>query len=292
MTTYGRFPLHTSGFALALLAAAYASAQEPAAFSLLKSCGEVSEATTTIRGSDPVQIRYGFSTDAGTCYAVTATVGGQTVDGYLLRLEGGRESQHPAIAAFEQELRKHLPPTPVPDPPAPVPAASPTPAATAKIAASAASSATATVSQEAPAQAPEPLSFAGFRALDISGDRVDFSLSHTPTIVVYFWSASDRRGIQKAGEIENVYEKYHARGVDVIGVASAGSASQLRKVCNENEFVWPQIFDTGGIASRYHVDPAKPYLVLDQSRRVIATASSATDLDPVLKMLAQRRRLN
>ena len=92
--------------------------------------------------------------------------------------------------------------------------------------------------------------------------------------------------------MENVYEQYHPRGVDVVGIASARSVSQLRQVCGENEFVWPQIFDTGGIANRYHVDPAKPYLVLDQSRRVIASASSAADLDPVLRMLAQRRRLN
>ena len=39
-------------------------------------------------------------------------------------------------------------------------------------------------------------------------------------------------------------------------------------------------------------DPAKPYLVLDQSRRVIASASSPLELDPVLQILAQRRRLN
>ncbi len=92
--------------------------------------------------------------------------------------------------------------------------------------------------------------------------------------------------------MENVYEQFHARGVDVVGVASARSASQLLQVCRDNELVWPQIFDSGGIASRYHVDPAKPYLVLDQSRRVIASASSPLELDPVLQILAQRRRLN
>jgi len=105
MKTHSRFPQPTFPhrawrLTLALLAATCGYAQEPAAFPLLKSCGQGSETVTTIRDSDSVQIRYGFSTDSGTCYAVTATVGGQTVDGYLLRAASGRESQHPAIAAF------------------------------------------------------------------------------------------------------------------------------------------------------------------------------------------------
>jgi len=152
--------------------------------------------------------------------------------------------------------------------------------------------ATAAISKEAAAQATEPVSFAGFRAVDVTGNRVDFSLSHTPTVVVYFWSASDGGGIKKTEAMENIYEQYHPRGVDVVGIASARSAQQLLQVCHDKELVWPQIYDSGGIASRYHVDPAKPYLILDQNRRVIATASSPLELDPVLKMLAQRRRLN
>ena len=272
-------------FALPLLAAAYACAQEPASFPLLKSCGAGAEAATTIRDTDAVQIRYGYSTDAGTCYAVAATAGGQTVDGYLLRVEGGRESQHPAVAAFELELRTHLASVPMAAPltPAP-PVATMTPATP--------------VNPQVhtpgpnPSSPTEPLSFAGFRAVDVKGNRVDLSMIHTPTVVLYFWSAADKRGIQKAEDMENIYEQYHPRGVDVVGVASARSASQLLDVCHENALVWPQIFDSGSIADRYHVDPAKPYLVLDQSRRVIASASSPLELDPVLQILAQRRRLN
>jgi hypothetical protein len=297
MKTHSRFPQPTFPhrawrLTLALLAATCGYAQEPAAFPLLKSCGQGSETVTTIRDSDSVQIRYGFSTDSGTCYAVTATVGGQTVDGYLLRAASGRESQHPAIAAFEQELRSHQTAIPVPAPlPPPAPAATLTSAAPSSGPATT-PPATAAISKEAAAQATEPVSFAGFRAVDVTGNRVDFSLSHTPTVVVYFWSASDGGGIKKTEAMENIYEQYHPRGVDVVGIASARSAQQLLQVCHDKELVWPQIYDSGGIASRYHVDPAKPYLILDQNRRVIATASSPLELDPVLKMLAQRRRLN
>jgi peroxiredoxin len=291
MTTHSRFLQRTSGLALSLLAAAGAYAQEPV-FPLLNFCGEGSETVATVHASDAIQIRHSFSTGTGNCYAVTATIGGQAVEGYLERnahAEIGRV--HPAIAAFELELRQHAREIPVAPPPPP-PAPSAAPATTKAPAPGAAASSTGAVSEPVPPPAPQALSFAGFRAVDIKGNRVDVSMSHAPAIVVYFWSALDKRGIQKAEEMENVYEQYNPRGVDVIGIASARSASQLKQVCGENEFVWPQIFDSGGIANHYHVDPAKPYMVLDRSRNVIAAASSPTELDPVLKKLTARRRVN
>jgi peroxiredoxin len=283
----------------ALLAAACAHAQAPAAFPLLKSCGEGSEPVANIGSSDPVKIRYSFATDSGTCYAVTATVEGQTVNGYLAGgTHSGNAAVHPAIVAFEQEIRTHAleipapPPPPAPAPPAAPKTAAPQTAASQSAASQPAGIAAPAVSKEATQDTPRPLSFAGFRAVDVTGHRVDFSTKRTPNIVIYFWSAADKRGVQKAGKMDHVYEEFHTRGVDVVGVASARNATQLLQVCRENEFVWSEIFDSGGIANRYHVDPAKPYLVLDQSRKVIAAVGSPLELEPILRPLTERRRVN
>ena len=233
----------------------------------------------TVRSSDPVKIRYSFATESGACYAVTATIEGQTVNGYLAGgAHSGNGTAHPAIVAFEQEVRTHALEIPIPPaPPAPAPPAAPKTAAPA-------------VSKEAPQEAPAPLSFAGFRAVDVNGNRVDLSTKRATNIVVYFWSARDKRDVKKAEPMDAVYDEFHRRGVDVVGVASAASAAQLRQVCRDNEVLWPVILDSGGIASRYRVDPAKPYLVLDQSRKVIAAVSSAGELDSVLRPLTARRR--
>lgn len=272
----------------AVFAAAFAHAQTPPTFPLLKSCGEGAEVLTTIGSSDAVKIRYSFAADSGTCYAVTAIVEGKDVNGYL---EGIKRSAttavHPAIVAFEQDVRTHVVQIPVAPPPAPAPPVAPKPAEPSQPAA-----ALETAPQEPVQAPPAPLSFAGFRAVDIKGNRVDFSTMRTPNIVVYFWSATDKRGIKKAAEMENVYEEFHQRGVDVVGVASARNATQLREVCSNNEVVWPEILDGGGIANRYHVDPAKPYMLLDRSRNVIAAASSPTELAAVLRPLTKSRRVN
>jgi peroxiredoxin len=264
----------------------FAQVQEPEAFPLLKSCGEGSEIVSKLGSADAVKIRYSFATDTGTCYSVTATIEGKDVNGYLeSRTHAGNASVHPAIMAFEQDIRLHgpvIPPPPPPAPPAPVPAAAP----------QAASAAAPAVSKETAPEPTPPLSFAGFRAADISGNRVDFSAKQTPNIVIYFWSAGNPRGVAKADTMTHVYNTFHNRGVDVVGVASARNATQLLDVCRNNEVVWPQILDSGGIANRYHVDPAKPYLVLDRSRNVIAAVASPLELEPVLRPLTQQRKVS
>ena len=255
-----------------------AGSPAPAPIQLTKSCASGSAAVATLGVSDHVKVRYSFMGDAGTCYAVTASIDGKSVDGYLIG------AAHPDIAAFEQEVRTHAAMIPPPPPPAPAAAAS-----------APAGSPASPVAPKPPVAAKEvapapPLSFAGFRAVDINGERIDLSNRHAANVVVYFWSARTPRGIQSVEPMDAVYDNYHARGVDVVGIASAANSAQLTDVCRNHEIVWPQVLDSGGIASRYHVDPARPFLVLDQTRNVIASAPSVAALGPILDQITKNRR--
>ena len=111
-----------------------------------------------------------------------------------------------------------------------------------------------------------------------------------PNVVLYFWSARDKRSIKNAERMDLVFDEFHSHGVEVIGIASAASRSQLREVAHQNEAGWPQILDSGDIASHYHVDPANSYLVLDQRRNVIAAVSSPMQVASVLGPLTKHRR--
>src|SRR5277367_1107443 len=195
MTTRSQFPQSIFPFGLAartalgaLLAAPWVHAQAQPGFPLLKSCGDTTAVVTTVQSSDPVQIRFSFATDSGTCYAVTATVDGNAVNGYLISGAHWGSETHPAILTFEREMQTHAPVIPAPPPPPPAPPAT-SPTAT--------KMAPAPAEKEAPPEAPLPLSFAGFRAVDVQGNRVDLSTQRAPNVVVYFWSALNKRGIQK-----------------------------------------------------------------------------------------------
>ncbi len=261
------------GLAVAL-AAGWLCAQTPDSFPLLKTCSGGAETVATLHASDSVKVRFNYAGDAGNCYAVTATIGDRTVEGYLVG------AGHPAITAFEKEVRSQ---------PVRIPPAAP---AAASIAPAGAGAAVKAVSVTAPAAeaAPAPLSFAGFRATAIDRWPVDLSHERAPNVFIYFWSARSRAGIRAIEAVGSIYETYHTRGVYVVGVGSAASVEQLKTAVAENELGGLQVLDRGGLAARYHVDPAKPFMVLDQSRNVIAAAPTAQDLQPILDQLTKYRR--
>ncbi len=216
-----------------------------------------------------------MSAGSGPCYAVTVTLNGSRIDGFL------RGTEHPAVGAFDQEVRLHAaaipdPPPPPLEPPKPAPSAAPAKAVAAKPA--------------EPSPPPAPLSFAGFRAVSIDGDRVDLNAMRAPNVVVYFWSARDKRSIKNAEQMSFVYDLFHSHGLEVVGIASAASRSQLTQVSRDIEVSWPQILDSGGIAAHYHVDPSTPYLLLDRSRKVIAAVGSPSQLPTLLEPLTKNRR--
>jgi len=227
--------------------------------SLLASCSDVTGVKATIQKSDAVRVRFSMAGSGQDCYSVSVSLGGSVVDGYLLGAE------HPAIAEFER-MRSSQPaimPYVPPPPPAPV---SDKPAAAAE-----------------PPAVPQPVSLAGFRGVDVNGRPVDLDRMKAKTIVVYFWSPSDRRAVKDSEGLEYVYDSYQQRSVEIVGVANSSNALAVRQICDRNEAIWPQILDGGGLAQQYHVDRAKPYLVLDQQRNVIATLSSATQIEGVLQ---------
>jgi peroxiredoxin len=244
-----------------------------AGLALLGSCSSEGETVATIQASDPLQIRYSMGGESQICYAVSVTLNGKVVQGYVLG------AAHPVIAEFEREARTHVPE--IPPPPPPPPAAAPS-----------APAASTTKAEPKAEQVPQgPVSLAGFRAVDWRGNRVDLNAMHAQNVVVYFWSPSDRGVGRKVEAMENVYDTYHQRGVEVVGVVSGTNLSRFENFAQQNEMSGPQILDSGQIASRYHVNPDKPFLVLDRQRNVIAAVRSTAELEAVLDPLAGRRRI-
>ena len=132
---------------------------------------------------------------------------------------------------------------------------------------------------------------AGFRAVDWQGNRVDLSAMHAQNVVVYFWSPSEKRVARKVDAMQNVSMTYQPRGVEIVGIVTGTNPSRFEQFARQNEIGGMQVLDSGQIASRYHVNPDKPYLVLDRQRNVIAAVSSPAELEAFLDPLAGRRRL-
>jgi peroxiredoxin len=250
---------------LAAIAPAGAGAPTNDAFVLLTDCSgspsEPAEVAAAIHGSDPVHVRYSLGGSTQTCYAVSSKVNGQTVEGFLLG------NAHPDIAAFEREARSRIPS--IPERPSPDPLAP---------------------DAKDHTLAPDlPKSFAGLSGTSPGGRRVSLDSIGAPTVVLYFWSASDTKSIREADGMEGVYNQYHSQGVGLVGVVS-GNVATVRRVLRDEEVLWPQILDNGDIAARYPASKETRYYILDRQRNVVAALKSAREVQLQLTRLRQPSR--
>ena len=244
---------------IALFTSVCACAQSPGqSFDLLRDCADSSSVVAEILAADPVQVRFSVAGGSNTCYAVSATADGRQIDGYLLG------AAHPAIETFVRGVQADIPELP-PPPPAPLKLTDP---AAAKDVSSV-----------------EPVSFASFKAVDVSGHGIDLSSMNASHVIVYFWSPTDPNSIAKSSDVESLYLTYQPKGLAFVGVAATSSAGKLRQVAQRNEITWPQIADSGDLAKQYHVNPEKPYMILDRQRNVVAAVSSSNELEPILQRL-------
>jgi peroxiredoxin len=239
-------------------------------FALLTDCSgspsEPADVAATIHQSDPVRVRYSLGGNTQICYAVSATVNGKTVEGFLLG------DAHRDIAAFELEARSRIPAIP-PEPPKPAPEVK--------------------GGKDAKDQTPAPdtpKSFAGLSGVSPDGRRVSLASIGAPTVVLYFWSANNKKSILEAHRMEEIYNQYHGKGVGLVGVVSGSSAAGARRVLSDQEVLWPQILDTGEIAARYPASKEAKYYILDRQRNTVAALKSPGEVQNALTKMRQPSR--
>ena len=227
---------------------------------MLASCSEPEKAGAMIHSSDELRVRYSLAGYQQTCYAVTVTQNEKQINGYVLG------AAHPAIAEFEREARTHIPEPPPPPPP-------PKPAAPASV----------------KAELPEgPATFAGLRLVDVKGHRVDLDSIRAPNVVLYFWSPSNPRSARDVENLDGVYEQFRRKGVEMVGIALGVGAQRARRAAEQDEAVWPIAADSGAIANQYHVNPERPYYILDSQRKVVASLKSSSEIGGALQKLWSR----
>ncbi len=238
---------------------AFASAETT--FPLLTNCFEDAERVADVATSDDVRVHYASAAGgAKSCYAVQVSKEGRSLNGFLVG------ATLPSIQRFEDDVRRH-----VPQPPAP-----------------AVGLAKAALVPPAPESEPlGPTSLAGLKGVDMYGRGVDLNMIPASHMIVYFWSASNKKSTRTAEEMEYIHGQFggSTQKLEIVGVATAKDVEQLRQVCLQTEVTWRQILDRGQIANRYHVSPDKPYILLDRSRSVVAAVASPKELEVHLRRI-------
>lgn len=239
----------------------HASVSGESTFPLLSNCFEDAEKISEVSAADSVKIRYA-SAAGGTkpCYAVQVTKDGRSLSGFLVA------ASLPAIDRFEADVRTHVPQIPPPTQPVARPNSG-GPAA------------------DPESEPPGPTSLAGLKGADLYGRSIKLSTIAASHVVVYFWSAMDKKSTQITEGMGYIHEQFAGspNKLEIVGVATARNVDQVRQVCLQNEVTWTQIYDRDQLANRYHVRSEKPYILLDRSRKVIAAVATPQQLEIELR---------
>ena len=88
-------------------------------------------------------------------------------------------------------------------------------------------------------------------------------------------------------EIPNLkanYEKYHAKGFDVVGVSLDRGDAELRKYIADNAMPWPQLFDAKHPDAKTYGVQAIPFsLLIGKDGKIAAVNPRGEELEPAIK---------
>jgi peroxiredoxin len=99
-----------------------------------------------------------------------------------------------------------------------------------------------------PYQVGKPLDLR-FTALD--GRKVDLAKLTGKVVLIEFWSTECGPCIGELPALRAAYEKFHARGFEVVAISLDDKETALRRFIKEKDLPWPQHFDGKGWENKF-----------------------------------------
>ena len=117
-------------------------------------------------------------------------------------------------------------------------------------------------------------------AVDLDGKPISLADYRGKVVLLNFWTT---RYTDRIPTLETVYEKYHNRGFNIIGISLDVDETVLREFIEENPLPWRQIFDgkryEGPLAQQYGVRSVPRMFLLDREGKVISVNVRDSTLD-------------
>ncbi len=126
-----------------------------------------------------------------------------------------------------------------------------------------------------------------FTALD--GSEVDLEKMKGKVILVEFWATWCSPCVAGIPEIQEVYERYHKRGLEIIGISLDTDRETLIAFIKGRGLQWPQRFDGRDLAERFNILGIPTLWLIDKDGN-LADINARADMDKkVTDLLANKR---
>ncbi|MCY3552952.1 MAG: TlpA disulfide reductase family protein [Candidatus Poribacteria bacterium] len=122
--------------------------------------------------------------------------------------------------------------------------------------------------------------------VDLDGKPISLADYRGKVVLLDFWATWCPPCVAAIPNIKTVYEKYHNKGFDVIGISLDVDEVVLREFIEENPLPWRQIFDgkrlKGPLAQRYGIHSIPRMFLLDREGKVISVGVRSSTLDKLV----------
>lgn len=124
----------------------------------------------------------------------------------------------------------------------------------------------------------------------LTGMPVDISTYKDKVVVVIYWANWSEPLVKDLPQIRALYEQYHDRGLEIIGVSLDATREDAQAWVTEHKVDWTQLFEPGGLegsplAVDYGIILLPSVFVIDQAGNVAYRGTAAEELKPVLSEL-------
>ncbi len=112
-----------------------------------------------------------------------------------------------------------------------------------------------------------------FTAVD--GREVDISKMKGRVVLIDFWATDCPGCVAAMPQLKALYDKYHSRGLEIVGVDGDDNKTTLLRFINEKQIPWPQYFagkaepaDKNKFFQQFGIDGIPHVLFVDKNNRL------------------------
>jgi len=116
--------------------------------------------------------------------------------------------------------------------------------------------------------------FPGFTIKNLAGQSLSLTNFAGKVVLIDFWATSSRSCLAELSYVLAAYEKYHARGFEIIGISLDPDPAKLAEFVREMKMPWPEFCDghgwQGQLAVKYGVEKIPATYLLDGHGIILA----------------------
>ena len=129
--------------------------------------------------------------------------------------------------------------------------------------------------------------FPGFSFEDLEKESVSLSDYQGKVVLIDFWATWCPPCIAELPHVLDVYQEYHDKGFEIIGISLDKDRSKLETFIKENGMDWPQYFDGKGwdneLSNKYAVSSIPATFLIGPGGKIIAKDLRGDELEKAVK---------